>query len=79
MRNIKDFKIPNFKFKKIKMDDIPDVENVNVNYEDVKEAEEKKKSKKGPYEIHEFNTIKEIFENSISKYPENTVILQRHL
>ena len=46
MRNIKDFKIPNFKFKKIKMDDIPDVENVNVNYEDVKEAEEKKKSKK---------------------------------
>ena len=77
MRNIKDFKIPNFKFKKIKMDDIPDVENVNVNYEDVKEAEEKKKSKKGPYEIHEFNTIKEIFENSISKYPENTVILQK--
>lgn len=77
MRNITDFKMPNFKFKKIKMENIPDVENVKLNYEEVKEAEEKKKEKNKPYKIHEYNTIKEIFEEVTEKYSQNTLILQK--
>ena len=42
MRILRDFKMPNLKFKKIKMNNIPDVENVKIDYEKVKEAEEKK-------------------------------------
>ena len=43
MRIIRDFKMPNLKFKKIEMNDIPNMEDVKVDYEKVKEAEEKKK------------------------------------
>ena len=32
MRILKDFKIPDFKFKKIEMNDIPNVEDVKVDY-----------------------------------------------
>ena len=77
MRNIKDFKIPNFKFKKIKMENIPDVENVKVDYDDVKKAEEKKKTKKYPYGVQKYNTVKEIFEEVTNKYSENEIILQK--
>ena len=44
MRIIRDFKMPNLKFKKIEMNDIPNMEDVKVDYEKVKEAEEKKKN-----------------------------------
>ena len=36
MRILKDFKIPNFKFPKLKMDNLSKIDNVEVNYEDVK-------------------------------------------
>ena len=39
MRILRDFKIPDFKFKKIEMNDIPEIDNVKVDYEKVKEAE----------------------------------------
>ena len=42
MRILKDFKMPNIKFKKIEMNEIPDIEKVKIDYEKVKEAEEKK-------------------------------------
>ena len=45
MRILRDFKIPEFKFKKIEMDEIPEIDNVNVDYEKVKEATEKKNKK----------------------------------
>ena len=48
MRILKDFKIPNFKFKKIQMNDIPEINNVDVDYEKVKEAAEKKNKKHQP-------------------------------
>ena len=32
MRILKDFKIPNFKFKKIQMNDIQEINNVDVEY-----------------------------------------------
>ena len=35
MRIIRDFKMPNLKFKKIEMNDIPNVEDVKVDYSKV--------------------------------------------
>ena len=77
MRILRDFKMPNIKFKKIKMDDIPDVENVKVDYEKVKEAEEKKNKKHQPYPATEYKTVKEIFIHSMQHYADNTLILQK--
>lgn len=78
MRIIKDLKLPNFKFPKIKMDDIEELENVKVDYEKVKEAEEKKKNKKNePYPATNYKTIKEVFINSMNLYADNTVIAQK--
>ena len=36
MRILKDFKIPDFKFPKFKMEGLSEIDEVNVNYEDVK-------------------------------------------
>lgn len=53
MRILKDFKIPNFKFPKLKMDNLSKIDNVEVNYEDVKKAEEyKKRRKKKIIQLH---------------------------
>ncbi len=43
MRIIRDFKMPNLKFKKIEMNDIPNMEDVKVDYEKVKRGRGKKK------------------------------------
>lgn len=77
MRILRDFKMPDLKFKKIKMDNIPDVENVKVDYNQIKEAEEKKKKKHQPYPATNYKTIKEIFIRSIKEYPKETLILQK--
>ena len=77
MRILKDFKIPDFKFPKIKMDNIPDIDKVNVDYEKVKEATEKKNKKYQPYEASNYKTIKEIFIHSMKEYPEQPLILQK--
>ena len=76
MRILKDFKIPNFKLKKIEMNDIPDIEKVKIDYEKVKEAGEKK-NKKQPYDAGTFTTVKEIFVESMKKYADNTLVLQK--
>jgi hypothetical protein len=36
MRILKDFKMPNFKFPKIKMKEIENIEEVKVDYEELK-------------------------------------------
>ena len=78
MRILKDIKLPNFKFPKIKMDNIEDIENVKLDYEEVKENEEKVKSKKaGPYPATNYKTVKDIFINSMNKYANNTIIAQK--
>ena len=77
MRILKDFKIPNFKFKKIQMNDIPEINNVDVDYEKVKEAAEKKNKKHQPYKQTNYKTIKEVFIRSMKEYPKNTLILQK--
>ena len=77
MRILRDFKIPNFKFKKIKMNDIPDIDNVKIDYEKLKETETKKNKKHQPYEVEKYNTIKEIFKHSIKEFADEPLILQK--
>ena len=69
--------MPNIKFKKIKMEDIPDVENVKIDYEKIKEAEDRKNKKNKPYLTTEYKTVKEIFKRSMEKYSDNALILQK--
>ena len=77
MRILKDFKIPDFKFKKIEMNDIPNVEDVKVDYSKVMEAQEKKNKKHQPYPATDYKTVKEIFIHSMKNYADETLILQK--
>ncbi len=77
MRILRDFKIPNFKFKKIKMDNIPDMDNVKVDYDKVKEQQETKNKKHQPYPATDYKTVKEIFIHSMENYSNETLILQK--
>ena len=62
MRILKDFKIPDFKFPKFKMKEISEIDEVKVDYEAVKKAEENQKKKEHKnYEGTHYNTIKEAF------------------
>ena len=45
MRILKDFKIPDFKFPKFKMKELSEIDEVNVDYEAVKKAQENNKKK----------------------------------
>ena len=42
MRILKDFKVPNFKFPKFKMKELSEIDEVKVDYETIKKAEENK-------------------------------------
>ena len=78
MRILKEFKVPNFKFKKIKMEDVENIEEVKVDYERLqkkKEIEQKRKQK--GYETSDYKTIKEIFDISREKYKDNIFILEK--
>ncbi len=78
MRILNDFKIPNFKFKKIKMKDVENIEEVKVDYERLqkKQAIAQKRKQKG-YETTDYKTIKEIFEMAIEKYSDNIFMLEK--
>lgn len=78
MRILKEFKVPNFKFKKIKMEDVENIEDVKVDYERLqkkKEIEQKRKQK--GYETSDYKTIKEVFDISREKYKDNIFILEK--
>ena len=45
MRGLRDFKVPDFKFPKFKMKDIPEIDEVNVDYEAIRKAQENQKKK----------------------------------
>ena len=78
MRILNDFKIPNFKFKKIKMKDVENIEEVKVDYERLqkKQAIAQKRKQKG-YETTDYKTIKEIFEMAREKYSDNIFMLEK--
>ena len=78
MRILRDFKIPDFKFPKFKMDGLSNIEEMNVDYDSIQKQQENKGKKNSKlYEITNYKTIKEIFENSTTKYAENTLILEK--
>ena len=78
MRILRDFKIPDFKFPKFKMDGLSNIEEMKVDYDSIQKQQENKGKKNSKlYDITSFKTIKEIFENSTTKYAENTFILEK--
>lgn len=78
MRILKDFKVPNFKFPKFKMKEISEIDEVKVDYDAIKKAEENKNKKEQKnYEQTNYKTIKEIFERSIKEYAEFPCILEK--
>ena len=78
MRILNDFKIPNFKFKKIKMNDVENIEEVKVDYERLqkKQVIAQKRKQKG-YEKTDYKTIKEIFDMAREKYSDNIFMLEK--
>lgn len=78
MRILKDFKVPNFKFPKFKMKELSEIDEVKVDYETIKKAEENKNKKEVKnYEQTHYKTIKEIFERSIKEYAKQPCILEK--
>ena len=78
MRILKDFKIPNFKFDKIKMKDIEKIEEVKVDYERLQKKQIiKEKRKQRGYETTNYKTIKEVFDRAREKYADNIFMLEK--
>lgn len=78
MRILKDFKMPNFKFPKIKMKEIENIEEVKVDYEELKKKTEvAPKEKQKQYEPTNYQTIKEIFTRSKEVYANNVFMLEK--
>ena len=78
MRILKDFKVPNFKFPKFHMKELDEIDEVKVDYEKVKKAEENQKKKKTKnYDGTSFETVKEIFINSSKEYADRTFLLEK--
>ncbi len=70
MRILKDFKIPNFKFPKLKMESINEIEEINI-----EENTSKKKNIK--YETKNYKTIKEVFDEVTKKFAKKEFILEK--
>jgi len=78
MRILKDFKIPNFKFKKIEMKDVEKIEEVKVDYERLKKKQAiAQKRKQRGYETTDYKTIKEVFDMAKEKYADNIFMLEK--
>lgn len=69
MRILKDFKVPNFKFPKLKMEGISEIDE-----ETVEQPVTKKKIK---YEIENYKTIKEVFDKVTVEFKDRPFILEK--
>jgi AMP-dependent synthetase/ligase len=76
MRILRDFKLPDFKFPKMKMEGMENIQEMQVNYDKIDQIKDKK-SKNKYYEETHYKTVKEIFKRSIEKYKNNIYILER--
>ena len=72
-----DIKIPNFKFPKIKMKGIENLQELKVNLEELDKKRELKKLKKKGYPQTDYKTIKEIFLRSTEKFSDRPFILEK--
>ena len=73
-------KIPDFKFQKLKMENIDEIDELKVDYAKEKVREPKKeKVKKGEHypETH-YETIKEIYEHTMENFPNEVFILDKN-
>ena len=78
MRILKDFKIPNFKFPKFRLKELSEIDEMNIDYEQIKKAKENQnKKEKKNYEGTHFNTVKEIFINSSKEFADRTLLLEK--
>ncbi len=77
MRILKDIKMPNFKFPRFKMKNIENIEEVNVDYEELKRKHTEEKEKKKYHEGTNYKTIKEVFINSRDKFANDVFILEK--
>ena len=74
MRILKDFKVPNFKFPKMKMKNVENLDDVN--YEELKEKNTSKQKNK-IYEKTNYKTIKEVFLRNKEKYSDKVFIVEK--
>lgn len=73
--SLRDFKIPKMKFKKMKMDVMEELNEID--YEKL-EKKNLKKKRETPYEdMTHYKTVKEFFLNSAEKYPDEDCILEK--
>jgi len=78
MRMLNDFKIPKFKFKKIKMKNIENIEEVKVDYEELKNKQETlSKEKNKVYEKTDYKTIKEVFDKSRVEFADRPFMIEK--
>ena len=78
MRGLRDFKVPNFKFPKIKMKDMPTIDEVKVDYEALQKAQENQKKKDNKnYDATSYATMQEVFYRSIKLYGDKEFILEK--
>lgn len=78
MRILKDFKIPNFKFPKFRLKELSEIDEMNIDYEEIKKAKENQnKREKKNYEGTHFNTVKEMFINSSKEFADRTLLLEK--
>lgn len=78
MRGLRDFKVPDFKFPKLKMKDIPEIDEVKVDYEALQRAQENQKKREAKnYDATSYATIQEVFYKSIKTYGSKDFILEK--
>ncbi len=78
MRGLRDFKVPDFKFPKLKMKDIPEIDEVKVDYEALQKAQENQKKREAKnYDATAYATIQEVFYKSIKLYGNKEFILEK--
>lgn len=78
MRILREFKIPDFKFPKFKMKEASEIDEVNVDYEKIKQAHESKSKKEVKnYTPTTYKTVKEIFNHSMKEYAKEDFILEK--
>ena len=78
MRGLRDFKVPNFKFPKFKMKELSEIDEVKVDYEAVKKAQENQKKKEVQnYTPTNYETIQEVFYKSIRENKDRTIVLEK--
>lgn len=72
---LRDIKVPKMKFKKMKMNMVEELNNID--YEKL-EKKNLKKKRETPYEdMTHYKTVKEFFLKSIKEYPNNACILEK--